>query len=546
MGTANYYYTFLPTSSTVTSVGGMRVNSLSSPTSLRISNYAFTTATVQFAPFSQTISPSIAALTLMISPLISPGMSMGSITIDVSTEIVNVVDGYTDYGITSSCLVGQSLIGTTGVPVSISLRTVDEGAAGSSGPTGPSSSSSPGPTGPTGELGATGITGSSSSAATGPTGLQGLTGPTGLTGFTGNQGPTGPQTSGAGPTGPTGSDGPTGISGPTGPQGVVGNTGLTGVTGPGGAGATGPTGPTGAGGGPGLQGSTGSTGSNGSTGPTGLVGQTGPTGPQGAVGATGATGPTGINGITGPTGPSGSTVFHQLITTVTGPSIGTFTLDPNTQAMIIELYGGGGAGGPVNAYNGASGAGIGGSGGGGGGGYVTRYFSRPSFTGPSFTYDIGRGVFGSEYPGTSATFSTCTVNSTTLTAAFGLFGTEAAVVTSAATSAATVGGNGGGTIGSNIFNFTSAKGGWGLSYYVNSSNLLAIGGEGGDSGKFPSIPGPILSSSIGTTFLGTGTSGTYASGGSGAAVVTTGSSTVRVNGGDGGNGLMVVTEFIVP
>ena len=98
--------------------------------------------------------------------------------------------------------------------------------------------------GPTGAQGPTGPTGAASTVA-GPTGAQGATGPTGAAStVAGPTGPTGADSTVSGPTGPTGAAST--VAGPTGPTGF-GATGATGPTGSSGVGATGPTGPTGIG-----------------------------------------------------------------------------------------------------------------------------------------------------------------------------------------------------------------------------------------------------------------------------------------------------------
>jgi hypothetical protein len=158
-------------------------------------------------------------------------------------------------------------------------------------------------------------------------------------------------------TGPVGPTGATGINGSTGATGVTGEQGLTGSTGI--TGEIGSTGATGIQGQEGATGATGISGVDGATGASGLIGLTGATGIQGEQGATGATG-IGTQGSTGATGPAGTATPTdvQIFT-----SSGTWTKPAGARSVdvLVIAGGGGGASGRVNAGQ------IGGGGGAGGG-----------------------------------------------------------------------------------------------------------------------------------------------------------------------------------
>jgi hypothetical protein len=111
-----------------------------------------------------------------------------------------------------------------------------------------------------------------------------VAGAQGQVGATGPQGPAGSPGGATGATGLMGSTGPAGVPGLNGATGSTGPQGATGTPGtPGGAtGASGPAGP------PGASGATGPAGAAGGLGPQGASGPTGATGSQGATGLTGA------------------------------------------------------------------------------------------------------------------------------------------------------------------------------------------------------------------------------------------------------------------
>lgn len=140
-------------------------------------------------------------------------------------------------------------------------------------------------------------------------------------------------------------------------------------------------------------------GPQGEQGPTGAVGAAGPAGevgPPGPAGADGAQGPPGADGAAGPAGPSSGALLARTNLRIdpdhadgaTGSFGGTFTPNPLTRKIVVELAGGGGGGGSVTgaSSNAASG------GGGGSGGYKEREIAVVEDQ--TFDYQLGAGGEG--------------------------------------------------------------------------------------------------------------------------------------------------------
>ena len=322
-----------------------------------------------------------------------------------------------------------------------------------------------------------------------PSGGTGPTGPTGPTGATGSTGPTGA-------TGATGA----GSTGPTGATGATGGTGPTGATGPTGPGIVGPTGPTGA------TGATGSTGATGETGPTGATGPTGPTGSTGPTGPTGATGPT---GPTGPTGATGAGLGQIVVQTFQSGGSYTYTPTAGMVYCIARCRGAGASGGGTPIGEVGSG--------GGAGGYCEGVFSAATI-GASQALQVGFGGlavsngFGNA-GGTSSVGALLTAN--------GGSGGETAAV-----GATLIGGGGGGSSGGYL-QAIGAQGSAG--FFVSGAYYTGMGG----ASEFDSTS--ISASTVDTA----GADGVKGAGGSSSVSVT-----APQPSGSGGDGWIIITEFI--
>lgn len=202
---------------------------------------------------------------------------------------------------------------------------------------------------------------------------------------------------------------------------------------------------------------------------------------------------------------------------------GTYVPDANLICGIVELVGGGGGGGgSLGSANFTSGAG-----GGGGGGYAAKAFTKAAVS-PSVALTIGAagtgGAYTSTYGGTGGTTSFGSL----CTATGGGGGTYAS--TYAAIPAG--GGPGNGTVGDVAT--PGANGGGGM------LNADASGVWPGGTGGASRFAGGGAGGLTGYASYGFGISGYYGAGGGGASTQNSGNGP---SGGNGGAGLIIVTEF---
>jgi len=215
---------------------------------------------------------------------------------------------------------------------------------------------------------------------------------------------------------------------------------------------------------------------------------------------------------------------------------GTASYTPSTDTLYcqIECIGGGGSGGgaSANANNVAVGAG------GGGGGYSSILLPVASVVGQTIT--VGKGAIGGASSGAPGGASSVG----TIVLAGG--GSGGAVVQNNELEAAQ--GGVGGAGGSGTINLTGQPGGAGwyfneISEGANNPVAIAIAGMGGGS----VFLGGGFAGTIGYTGVSVGTPGTAGlspgAGGSGAAAIAIGSP-LSLNGGNGANGIVIITEFL--
>ena len=237
-------------------------------------------------------------------------------------------------------------------------------------------------------------------------------------------------------------------------------------------------------------------------------------------------------------GPDGSAVFSGIVTAtsffgngsgLTGISSGrllrapqvltsgtSYTTPAGCAAIYVECIGAGGAGGGATSSGGSGGEN--GGGGGGSGAYCAKYFAIiPSTT---YNYQIGIGGTGvSAGSGNTGGNTTFTVGAVTLQSNGGGGGTGASA-------SSTAGGNGG----------TASNGD--INIFGNAGSPGFIGVRNGGNGGASFFGG----SGIGVGYTAApGGIGYHGSGGGGAASFLGGGNQV---GGDGGNGLIRILEYI--
>jgi hypothetical protein len=221
-----------------------------------------------------------------------------------------------------------------------------------------------------------------------------------------------------------------------------------------------------------------------------------------------------------------TTVNVQVFT-----STGTYTPTANMAYCIVEAVGGGGGGGgvPNNTSSQACAAG-----GGGGGGYARIHLSAAT-VGSSQTVTINTGGSGGA-AGSNPGSSGGSVTFGSLLTANGGAGGAAGVASS--TGLTIKAGGLGGTASSGDFNATGGPGGYGS----GSAGGPSWGGQGGNSYLGGGGLSPI---GLGNDVFSAGNNATgYGGGGSGAFSVSVGGGTGAEAGGNGTNGIVIVTEYI--
>lgn len=216
----------------------------------------------------------------------------------------------------------------------------------------------------------------------------------------------------------------------------------------------------------------------------------------------------------------------------------TYVPTPKTIYCLIECIGGGGAGGGASAASGGCSAG----GGGGGGGYASILLPVASVTGKTIT--VGAGAVGGT--GNGAAGGASSVG--TLVIAGG--GSGGSTALNPSTSANSALGGAGGTGSSGTINLTGQPGGatWVFNEIVEGSFApvaLVAGGMGGGS-VFLGGGYAEAFSYTGSTVGANGSAGlSPGAGGGGASLISIGGSTTR-SGGNGANGLVIITEYLAP
>jgi hypothetical protein len=209
----------------------------------------------------------------------------------------------------------------------------------------------------------------------------------------------------------------------------------------------------------------------------------------------------------------------QSVQVLASGTAATYTTPVGCKAIWVRMVGGGGAGGSSDGAASATGVGAGG----GAGGYVEKLIVNPAAT---YTYTIGAGGTKAA-AGNNAGGNGADTTFTGLTAKGGTGGGSMAN----GTTALTVKGGAGGVAGSGgDINPPGMPGGFG----VRISATIVMSGFGGDT--------PFGSGPDGQTahVAGTDATANTGAGGGGAASVNT---NADFQGGNGGSGLIVVTEY---
>lgn len=232
-----------------------------------------------------------------------------------------------------------------------------------------------------------------------------------------------------------------------------------------------------------------------------------------------------VRGPQGVPGPNAAPPTRQIFTT---PGAGTYNRPDNCVAILVELIGGGGAGGPANTTTSGQCA-LGG--GGGGGAYAAKLILSPS---ASYSFVVGDGGAASTYPtaggdGADTTFGTSLVKADG--GSGGLAGAAAAVPTPS-------GGPVNGGLRANCL---------GDLIIAGELSLLGLGLNTGHSlsSKGGAAAGPYggkASAQLAYNGQGNGVAGSLYGGGGGGGQNLSGQGTAR-QGGPGGPGIIVVTEF---
>lgn len=219
------------------------------------------------------------------------------------------------------------------------------------------------------------------------------------------------------------------------------------------------------------------------------------------------------------------TVNYRIVT-------GTSTYTPTTGTVfaLVEAVGGGGGGGGGNS----SGAGNGSAGAGGGGGAYSKILYTAAELGANASVTIGAGGAGGTAGNNAGTAGGNTSfdpagTGGTITANGGAGGGSAASTASAGTSSP---GNGGSASGGTV-NIPGSPGGYG---WWTASLVIIAGGNGGNA-SIGNGYGNNIGANSGSAGIG---SGNYGGGGDGARAA---AGTDRA-GGNGGNGVVIITEFI--
>lgn len=219
---------------------------------------------------------------------------------------------------------------------------------------------------------------------------------------------------------------------------------------------------------------------------------------------------------------------NQIVNQIIFTASGTYTPSPNMFICRVEAIGGGGAGGGVFSSS-ASDTGCGG--GGGGGEYLTAYFPD-SIIGSSQSITIGNG--GIAVDGDLGGDGSPTMFGSLLTAAGGLGGRGGFA---AGSDTITLGGMGGSSNGTTGLSYPGIEGDYGL---FLTTAAKSVGGVGGTAGNGKGGAGaPTIATSTGVP--GVSATANTGCGGSGAALRNV---EAIIPGGNGGSGVVIVTEYL--
>lgn len=219
--------------------------------------------------------------------------------------------------------------------------------------------------------------------------------------------------------------------------------------------------------------------------------------------------------------------FLVNIINITTPGAGVYTPTVGMRQCFVEIVGGGGGGGQEISL---SQAGVCHSG--GAGGYSAKLFTSEDI-GSSQSYAVGAGGT-TDNPG--VTGGTTTFGSF-LTATGGTGG-----YISAGLSASAIPNGLGGTGSGGDVNIKGGAGSFGYVSQQLSVGTTMVVGTGGDS-YFAPGGAPTAPSFAATTL--TGVNGEYGSGGGGVVWVYGGAQNITMNGGDGGDGYIRITEYLI-
>lgn len=231
----------------------------------------------------------------------------------------------------------------------------------------------------------------------------------------------------------------------------------------------------------------------------------------------------------GASGGGGSSSVGRMLAIhyLTGGTGATFTKNVLANTLQVECIGGGGGGGGTSGTVANAGCG----GGGGAGAYVRSLITAPA---ASYTYTVGAGGAGG-VAGAVGSAGTATTFSDGFFVTLSAGGGDAGGAGGGSTTDYIVGsGSGGGASGGDL-NITGNSGTEGM--LVNG---FANGGEGGASYLGGSPHGATV---VSTTSNGTSAGANSGAGGSGGAGAGNGVTSAQCDGGAGGSGLIIVTEY---
>ncbi len=228
---------------------------------------------------------------------------------------------------------------------------------------------------------------------------------------------------------------------------------------------------------------------------------------------------------------SAAGISDVYVTAISLYGMGFFTADPNCKVAVVEIFGGGGGGAGATGFAGAAVAG-----GGGGSGAYARFTVLPPTAAIGFAWNIGAPGLGGGPGSAGGNGGDTTVLG--VTAGGGTGAPIATVSTTVETSPSGIGGTTSGYYGTGIM--IEVQGNPGVQALISYPGQFCMSGAGGSAPLyFVGGKSVIIGNAFGDS---DGYPATYfCAGGSGAATF---ASTNSRNGGDGGAGYLIVTQYI--